>query len=61
MAYSGWHEQVDRQARVQRLDSHRARQDDEDQVERGKQAERSVGAVVVTASIETQAEVVSSP
>jgi len=61
VAYSGWHEQVDRQARVQRLDSHRARQDDEDQVERGKQAERSVGAVVVTASIETQAEVVSSP
>lgn len=61
MAYSGWHEQVDRQARVQRLDSHRARQDDEDQVERGKQAERSIGAVVVTASIETQAEVVSSP
>jgi len=61
VAYSGWHEQVDRQARVQRLDSHRARQDDEDQVERGKQAERSIGAVVVTASIETQAEVVSSP
>ena len=61
VAYSGWHEQVDRQARVQRLDSHRAGQDDEDQVERGKQAERSVGAVVVTASIETQAEVLSSP